>query len=286
MSANEKLGYQYTIKNVLLSLLLGIIFISGAVLAFVFLFLPGKRGGLFPPTVPEIAMLIFGVLGIVIVAAAVKGAINAALLKSAHEGTGTYLRHEERKGNEGIEGQYRGQSAYWWVYYSYTDENGKYREAKFFSDNIHDVLALQHIGSFPIKFCGGRSEIAADRTFLNQYQPPLEETGNVDTEMEQEEQQAGESGADESQNECRITSLKRTLITLNISFGVMMIAAIAGTMILYGGEIAIENISILGVVLIVAAVLGLLGIIITNVVWKVTNTVAGVKSIVTEIKNR
>ncbi|MCL2243926.1 MAG: hypothetical protein FWC03_05580 [Treponema sp.] len=190
MSANEKIGYQYTARNVILSILAGIVFISGAVLAFVFLFIPQRmafRGSQYPPTVPEIAVSIFGVIGIVMIIAAVAGAIKSHLMKSTNDGTGTYLKHTKHRGFEGKNSRYKGKNDYWYVYYSYTDENDIYREGKYFIDNIEDVLALKHIGSFPIKFSGKKSEIAADREFLNQYKQQINEAGNADTDEITEE---------------------------------------------------------------------------------------------------
>jgi len=190
MSTNEKIGYQYTARNVILSILVGIIFITGAVLAFVLLFIPQRmalRGGQFLPTVPEIAVSIFGVIGIIIIIAAVKGAVNSSILKKSSDGTGAYLKYTKHSGYEGINGRYKGKSDYWYVYYSYTDENNIYREGKYFIDNIEDVLALKHIGSFPIKFSGRKSEIAADREFLNQYKQQVNEAGNADTDEITEE---------------------------------------------------------------------------------------------------
>ena len=77
---------------------------------------------------------------------------------------------------------------------------------------------------------------------------------------------------------------KSIVFKLNIIYGVMMFAAVLGIFIFHGGEISNENVNPLGVILIIAFVLGVLGVIITNVVNKIIHTVESVKSIVTDIK--
>ena len=183
MSANEKIGYQYTARNVILSILAGIVFISGAVLAFVFLFIPQRmafRGSQYPPTVPEIAVSIFGVIGIVMIIAAVAGAIKSYMMKSTNDGTGTYLKHTKHRGFEGKNGRDKGRYDYWWVYYSYTDEERKCHESKSFCDNLSDVLALKHMGAFPIKYRGKRSELNVDKESLNQCKQFIDESACVE----------------------------------------------------------------------------------------------------------
>jgi len=183
MSANEKIGYQYTAKNVILSILVGIIFISGAVLAFILLFIPQRmalRGSQYPPTVPEIAVSIFGLIGIVMIITAVAGAIKSYMMKSTNDGTGTYLKHTKHRGFEGKKGRDKGRYDYWWVYYSYTDEEGKCRESKTFCDNLSDVLALKHMGAFPIKYRGKRSELNVDKESLNQCKQFIDESACVE----------------------------------------------------------------------------------------------------------
>ncbi|MCL2180874.1 MAG: hypothetical protein FWB83_07070 [Treponema sp.] len=183
MSANEKIGYQYTAKNVILSILVGIIFIAGAVLAFGLLFIPQRmvlRGSQYPPSVPEIAVSVFGVIGVIMIIAAAAGAIKSYMMKSTNDGTGTYLKHTKHRGFEGKNGRDRGRYDYWLVYYSYTDEEGKCRESKFFCDNLSNVLALKHIGAFPIKYRGRRSELNVDKESLNQCKQFIDESARVE----------------------------------------------------------------------------------------------------------
>lgn len=105
--------------------------------------------------------------------------------------------------------------------------------------------------------------------------------------MDQEKQPIDENADGNNQantSECRITKLKGRVRTLNIIFGAMMFASAVGTIVLKGGEIT--ELSALNVILIISFVLGILGIIITGIVWKITNAVTHVKSIVSDIKNR
>jgi len=100
---------------------------------------------------------------------------------------------------------------------------------------------------------------------------------------EHEKQPVDESESGNSQTENRAKPSKSVVFKLNIIFGIVAIASIAGGIILQNRESSGTN--ILGDVLVITFALGLIGIFLTNAINKVIQVFTGVKSAVKDLKN-
>ena len=130
------------------SLLLGAVFAGGALTYILFNINTDTE-------LPALIIVgIFGLAGAYAIFATLFNILKLILLKEGLDGIGTYLEHKEKKHMDR-----KIDYSYWVLYYSYTDEKGRYHENKHYVNSEDEALAFQQKGKFPIKFRGWLSNV-------------------------------------------------------------------------------------------------------------------------------
>jgi len=147
------------VKNIIFSLLLGLVFAGGAGAYIWYNLLKDKTIISIDALIADVSMDvvifgIFGLFGVIVILTTIYHIVVLILLREGMNGIGTYLDHTEQKHNNRRVG-----TVCWVVHYSYTDDQGIKHVKKHNVSKESDAIVYKQKGTFPIKYRGKLSVV-------------------------------------------------------------------------------------------------------------------------------
>ena len=139
------------VRNMVYSILLGVVFTGGATAYILYIIRIGNLQEMKPAV---IIVGIFGLVGIYAILATLFNIVKLILLREGLDGVGIYIEHKEQKHMDR-----KVDYSYWVVYYSHVDEKGKSHKNRHYVNSEAEAIAFQQKGKFPIKFRGWLSKV-------------------------------------------------------------------------------------------------------------------------------
>ena len=225
-----------------------------AALIFAYSIMPIFQGKESFDIVLIIVCLVFGAIGIglyyVVFIQVVKYIKCQSLIKNGSDATGTYSAHDYISNKR---------EAFYRINFTFKDENNQLHEAKTrYIYTEYELLKLEQMGTFPVKYKGKNSIIAwVDEQVYNN-----DVLNTVDR---------------------IITVIKKIILKVNIILGFLLFVCVLAFIVLKNAGISYTN--TIDTILITAIVVSILGIILSGVIFVIIRKILMLKSVVQEFKN-